>query len=135
MTDTTGAEIHQGSCLCGAVHWRVTGPLRSIIACHCHQCRKTSGHFAAMTSTPHDRFELIRDDGLAWYQSSAEARRGFCRTCGSSLFWQPTAEARIAIAAGTIDGPTGLAVARHIYCADKGDYYDLPADIPCLPEH
>lgn len=125
-------QIHDGGCLCGRVRWRVVGPMRAIVACHCTQCRKTSGHFAAMTSAPLDRFELLRDEGLAWYESSATASRGFCRHCGGNLFWKPAGEARVSITAGSIDGPTGLAVARHIFCADKGDYYDLPGDVPCL---
>jgi hypothetical protein len=34
-----------GSCLCGAVAFEITGALRSVIACHCHQCRKQTGTY------------------------------------------------------------------------------------------
>ena len=34
-----------GSCLCGAVAFEITGPLRPVIACHCHQCRKQTGTY------------------------------------------------------------------------------------------
>lgn len=133
-SDTVGAVVHEGGCLCGAVRWRTHGPLRAIFACHCTQCRRTSGHFWATTSAPLDRFAFTCDDGLAWYRSSAEAERGFCRQCGSALFWKPADEPRIAIAAGSFDGPTGLETAAHIFCAFKGDYYDLPTDVPLYPE-
>jgi hypothetical protein len=133
MTDEDAAE-RTGGCLCGAVRWQARGRLRAVIACHCRQCRKTSGHFAAMTSVPDDRFTLTRDDGLAWYRASDSATRGFCRLCGSSLFWKPEGEARISIAAGSVDGPTGVTIAAHIYCADKGDYYAIADDAPHFAE-
>lgn len=116
-----------GCCLCGAVQFQVEPPLRDVIACHCSQCRKTSGHFWAATSVPHERFRLIKDEGLRWFQSSDIARRGFCNQCGSSLFWQPEGEARISIAAGALEGPTGLRTIEHWCLEDKGDYYPTPA--------
>ncbi len=117
---------HRGSCLCGAVVYEVRGPLRSVIACHCHQCRKQTGHFMAATSAPRDRFRLLRDEGLRWYRSSVEAQRGFCGQCGSVLFWSMDGRPDISIAAGSIDGPTGLRTEGHIFCASKGDYYAIP---------
>lgn len=116
---------HSGSCLCGAVAYEAEGGLRKVVGCHCTMCRKTTGHFMAATAAKHANFRLTRSDGLAWYQSSPTARRGFCRICGSTLFWQGDGRDHIAIAAGTLDGPTGLTIEGHIFCADKGDYYEL----------
>jgi hypothetical protein len=78
-----------------------------------------------MTSVPLERFWLERETALSWYRSSDSAERGFCRVCGSNLFWKPANEARISIAAGTLDGPTGLSISEHVFCADKGDYYEI----------
>lgn len=117
------AEVHTGSCLCGAVAFEVEAPLRPVTACHCTQCRAWSGHYVAATSVPLDRFRLLNDVGLRWVRASAAARRGFCGVCGARLFWQPDAEARISIGAGALDGPTGLAIAEHIFTEDAGDYY------------
>lgn len=116
---------HLGSCLCGKVAYEVDGPLRDVIGCHCTQCRKTTGHFLAATAANLSDFRLVRDEGLAWYRSSDTAKRGFCRECGSTLFWQGDGRDNIAIAAGSLDGETGLTVEGHIFCADKGDYYEL----------
>ncbi len=120
-------DVHTGGCLCGGVRYRLTGPLRPVIACHCIQCRKTSGHHAAMTSVPNGRFSLEADETLVWYRSSDSARRGFCKRCGGNLFWEPKGEGRVSITAGTLDGATGLAIERHIFTDFAGDYYDLPA--------
>jgi hypothetical protein len=117
---------HLGSCLCGECVYEVRGPLRNVIACHCTQCRKQTGHFMAATSALKADFHLIRAAPLRWYRASAQAERGFCATCGSTLFWRADGEEEISITAGTLDGPTGLRIEGHIFCADKGDYYSIP---------
>ena len=121
------SATHAGGCLCGAVRFEAVAPLRAFIACHCGQCRKQSGHYTAMTSVPLERFSLTRQDGLGWHRASEAAERGFCRQCGSLLFWKPLDEARISISGGAFDGPTGVAIEKHIFCADKGDYYEIEA--------
>ena len=115
----------RGSCLCGACAYEVHGPLRNIIACHCTQCRKQTGHYLAATNAPLADFRLLRSDSLRWYRASPRAQRGFCATCGSTLFWQADGRETISIAAGSLDGPTGLTTEGHIFCADRGDYYTI----------
>lgn len=122
--------MKSGGCLCGQVRYTVTGPLRPVIACHCTQCRKTSGNFVTATSARRDCIEIIGD--VTWYESSRKIRRGFCGRCGSNLFWDGPGE-NLSIFAGTIDGETGLRLAGHIFCADKGDYYEINDDLPKAP--
>lgn len=122
-----------GSCLCGAVRFRITGPLRAVVGCHCTQCRKQTGHYMPATGTLLKYFELVEDRGLRWYEASEIAKRGFCAECGSTLFWQAHGADRLAIAAGSIDGPTGVETVAHIFVADKGDYYDLDDVLPQFP--
>lgn len=117
---------YRGSCLCGECVYEVHGPLRNIVACHCTQCRKQTGHFMAATSAQLSDFHLIRAEALRWYRASATAERGFCARCGSTLFWRADGGAEISITAGTLGGPTGLRIEGHIFCADKGDYYSIP---------
>lgn len=131
----TEPEMHDsrtGGCLCGAVRYRITGPLRPVVACHCHQCRRTSGHYAAATRVAAEHFTLDRDDGLRWYESSPGIHRGFCGVCGSSLLWQPH-RGSVGIMAGTLDGPTGLRIAGHIHTATAGDYYTIDPALPQSP--
>ena len=118
-------ERHTGSCLCGAVAYEVEGPLREVIGCHCTQCRKQTGHYMAATAAKLAKFRIVKDEGLRWYRSSDIAERGFCQICGSTLFWQGKGRDYVAIAAGSVDGETGQRIAFHIFCADKGDYYEI----------
>tara|TARA_R110001592_G_scaffold68934_8_gene211432 strand:- start:4720 stop:5136 length:417 start_codon:yes stop_codon:yes gene_type:complete len=119
------ASAVTGSCLCGGVAFsaqRFDGP---VVACHCTQCRKTSGHFVAATRAKRAHIKFSRDETLTWFRSSAEAERGFCNQCGGNLFWRRIDSENMSIMAGTLDAPTGLHLTRHIYVVDKGDYYDI----------
>jgi len=123
-----------GGCLCGAVRYRVTGPLRPVIMCHCTQCRRMTGHVMAATAARRADFELLSGAALAWYAASHEARRGFCARCGSTLFWDGAGRDYISIAAGTLDDSGDLRVAFHIFTADKGGYYDIEPGAPQYPD-
>ena len=98
------------------------GPLRPVIACHCSQCRKSSGHFVAATSAARDKVAITGE--VTWYQSFERARRGFFATCGSQMFWDGLGD-NLSIFAGCFDGATGATISGNIFCADKGDYYGI----------
>ncbi|MEO1106934.1 MAG: GFA family protein [Pseudomonadota bacterium] len=122
--------MYSGSCLCGSVAFEIDGELSPPSACHCGQCRKQSGHVWASTWTHEDNLSFTANDTLKWFEASDIARRGFCGACGSFLFWQHKDEDTISISMGAFDAPTGLHLARHIFVADKGDYYEIRDDLP-----
>lgn len=122
-----------GGCLCGAVRYTIDGPVRNIVACHCGQCRRTTGHFMCAASVKRRYFTMDEDRGLKWYRASESAGRGFCGECGSTLFWLSDAGEHISIAAGTLDDDTGIRIQGHIFTATKGGYYDLEPGLPAWP--
>ncbi len=122
--------MHKGSCLCGAVRFEVQGPLPEASACHCSKCRKHTGHYEAGVDVPRDRVSIWGEEAVSWYFSSEKVRRGFCATCGSSLFFDAVHLDRIGINMGAFDGPTGTKIGLHIFVADKGDYYTLGDGVP-----
>ena len=115
----------KASCLCGGVRFEVTGGLRDVVACHCIQCRKQTGNYMSATGCPDEALKLTSENGLTWYESTPGYRRGFCSTCGSTLFWKAAGSERIAIAAGVFDDPLGVTLKGHIYCDFAGDYYEI----------
>jgi hypothetical protein len=128
MTDLPRAT---GRCLCGAVRFEVRGQLRDVFTCRCVECRRWSGHVFAASAARREDIVFVEERGLRWIdspESESHARRGFCRECGSSLFWDPPRRDTIAVAAGSLDEPTGLRLAGHVYVSQTPDYEPVPDD-------
>ncbi len=123
-------KITTGGCHCGAVRYEVIGPLRDVINCHCSMCQKSHGNFGPHSKARKVNITITKNTGLAWYKTSDIARRGFCRECGSGLFWEPFDLEATGIIAGTIDSPTGLKTIGHIFVGEKADYYEITDDHP-----
>jgi hypothetical protein len=123
-------QVITGGCQCGGVRYEVRGKLRDVIACHCVQCRRTSGHFVAATACRRCSFTLVKSDSLKWYVAVSAYRRGFCGECGSSLFFEEVGGERVSIAAGSLDEPQGLKIAAHLFVSEAGDYYEIDAFAP-----
>lgn len=128
MTETD--KLTTGGCLCGAVRYQVKGPLRDVINCHCSMCQRLHGNFGPHSKAPKDKITITKSDGLAWYRTSAVARRGFCRECGSGLFWEPDKQDATGIVAGTIDAPSNLKTIGHIFVAEKPEFYEISDGLP-----
>ena len=122
------SSVHKGSCLCGDITFEVSSTLEPATACHCTQCRKQTGHYFASSDVP--RAALRVTGKVSWYASSEKVQRGFCGRCGSTLFWDPIRQDRIAIALGAFDTPTQTRLKMHIFVASKGYYYDIGDGLP-----
>ena len=126
----------KGQCLCGDVQFTIErGDLEPPDACHCTQCRRFAGNYWTTVSTPITGLAFQQgENDVVWYRSSEVAKRGFCKTCGASLFYTADGIAdrkhRMAVALGTLDQPTGLKLHEHIHVSDKGDYYDIADGLP-----
>jgi hypothetical protein len=119
-----------GACLCAGVRFTLDAAPTAPTACHCAQCRKQTGHYLASANVPKASVRMHSADTLRWFPSSEKVRRGFCGACGSTLFWEPLRRDWTSVALGAIEGPTGLQLERHIFVAEKGDYYDIADGLP-----
>ena len=128
MTDNK--KLSTGGCLCGAVRYEVIGPLRDVVNCHCSMCQRLHGSFGPHSKARKVNITVTKDDGLAWYKTSEVAQRGFCRNCGSGLFWEPFELDATGIIAGTLDAPTELNTIGHIFVGEKSDFYEINDDAP-----
>ncbi|PCI59893.1 MAG: aldehyde-activating protein [Kordiimonadales bacterium] len=126
----TNTEVTTGGCLCGAVRYEIKGPLRDIVNCHCSMCQKLHGIYGAHSKARKINITMTNETGLSWYKTSDVAQRGFCRDCGSSLFWQPFDLDATGIIAGSLDGPTNLKTMGHIFVGEKSDFYEITDDLP-----
>ena len=115
----------KAKCLCGGVKLKTKGQLRHVINCHCSQCMKTHGNYAAYTSCLEKNVYFITNKTLKWYKSSLKAKRGFCSKCGASIFFKRLNSENISIAAGMFQNPTKLKTKSNIFIKGKLDYYKL----------
>lgn len=119
-----------GKCLCGAVTISVSGKLGPVGYCHCTQCRRQTGLYYATSNALVADVAISGEEHISRYRASPGAERAFCSVCGSALYWNGDGEETISLMAGLFDTPTGLAGGYHIYCADKGDFYEIKDGLP-----
>ncbi len=115
------------------MRYRVSGALRPVVDCHCSMCLRWHGHVGAYTDAKNADLTIEGEGVLAWYRSSGFAERGFCSTCGSSLFWRRDGSDMISITAGSLDQPSGLKTVRHIFTEQVADYYAITDGLERLP--
>tara|TARA_Y100001970_G_scaffold90763_1_gene114480 strand:- start:89 stop:502 length:414 start_codon:yes stop_codon:yes gene_type:complete len=118
------------SCLCKGVKFKTNGEHRNISNCHCIQCRKTHGIYGAYSNVEEKNINFLNKKTLKWFKSSKNAKRGFCRKCGASIFFKLNNSAYISIAAGMFDKPTKLKTFRNIYVGTKSDFYKITDKLP-----
>ena len=123
------------SCLCGGIQLKTKGPLRHVSNCHCRQCMKTHGNYAAYTNALEKDIKFIKKGTLKWFKSSKKARRGFCNKCGASIFFKFLGSDDISIAAGMFQNPTKLKTTINIFVKGKLDYYKLDNKLPKFSRH
>jgi hypothetical protein len=104
-----------GGCQCGAVRYALYAqPVRGNI-CHCGMCRKASGnYFAAFTGVKLENFAWTKGEP-AVFRSSVLAERGFCRDCGTPLFFRYVETNRIAVTIGSLDDPAAAGLPEKQY--------------------
>lgn len=122
----------RGSCLCGAVVWRVEGPFAHMSHCHCSRCRKAHGSaFGTYLEAPAERFAFEAGrDGVVRFASSAALARPFCGRCGSLVPDDAAGTGRVALPAGGLDGDPGVRPLAHIFVASKAPWHELSDTLP-----
>jgi len=134
---TTKAESASGSCLCGAVEFRVYFPTRWCVHCHCSMCRIAHGAaFVTWVGVLRDQFEFISGEKhLNWYGSSEPASRGHCNRCGSSLLFQSSRwEGEIHVTLASFVNAIDRSPAAHVFFDNHVDWAKLGDDLKRYPE-
>lgn len=77
----------KGSCLCKAVQFSFTLKHKHFDACHCTMCRIWGGG-PSFTVESNGDIEFVGAENITRYSSSDWANRGFCKQCGTNLFYE-----------------------------------------------
>ena len=128
MTET---ESREGGCLCGALRYRLQGPVRSIVHCHCRMCQKASGApLVTWLTLPKAGFQVSRGE-LRPFESSDHGQRGFCPGCGTQItFWTRHHPDDIDVTVASLDEPGKVAPERHIWTGSRISWLHLDPDLP-----
>ncbi len=116
-------ENLKGQCLCGRVSVVVSWVSGEVGACHCGTCRRWGGGpYLSLSGGNRVRFDGEKD--IAVYASSEWAERGFCRRCGTHLFYRLQENQHHYLPAGLFPG-TGGQMTHQVFIDEKPDYYDF----------
>lgn len=124
---------YDGSCLCGAVRYRIRGPLGPLDNCHCTDCRKSHGAaFATYLEVPVRSLDwLAGRETLRTYAAASGTKRSFCPTCGSTLIcWVDSEPDLVEVAAGTLDTPLRARIVSHTFVRSKAPWYEIHDGAP-----
>jgi len=79
-----------GNCLCKKIEINLSKECDCVTACYCKMCRTwTDGAlFSLEQAYLENDAELKGKDWLQEYESSDIAKRGFCKNCGTTLYYK-----------------------------------------------
>lgn len=113
-----------GRCLCGSVEYTASEQMEDYGVCHCDACRRwASGPFFATNGDASIKFK--GEENISRYKSSDWAERGFCKNCGSNLFYYLVPTGQYMMAVGTLDDQASLIMHTEVFIDEKPASYDF----------
>ncbi len=117
-------QIGKGTCLCGSVQITAPAMSRKLTACHCYMCRKwTGGPLLSVFGGPDIEFK--GEENISVYNSSQWAERGFCKKCGSGLFYRFKEKQQYYIPIGIFDNSEDISFEEQLFIDQKPEYYSF----------
>ncbi|ACG76523.1 conserved hypothetical protein [Phenylobacterium zucineum HLK1] len=124
---------YEGGCFCGRVRFRAEGAPVNVRVCHCRMCQRVTGQpfFArALFAT-----EQVAIEGEPqWFASSDDLSRGFCPTCGTTLFSRRGSAGRTSVALAALDDPSALSPTDHFWVESRVAWLKLDDGLPQHPQ-
>ena len=118
-----------GGCQCGAIRFRIDGPLGRPSICHCRMCQKATGGFFGPYVSAEVKHLTWTRGALKHFQSSNKVRRGFCEACGTPLTFEYNDEVT-ELAIGAFDDPEAAAPVIQMVRETRLSFIDRLADLP-----
>lgn len=128
-------DYHEATCICGKVRLEIQKISNDFIVCHCDTCKKWNG--GPQLAIPCGTGIKIRgNEYLSEFSSSPWAKRGFCRSCGTHLYFKMNQSGSYNILLGVlnIDKNAELQMSMQYFIDLKPDYYSFDSDCPVMTE-
>lgn len=120
------AETHEGKCLCGSVTFTAEIAEKHADVCHCAMCQKWAGGIAMLVDAV--SLSVSENEHLGIYKASEWAERGFCKKCGSSLFWRMQDGSHATVSVASLESSEGFTFTKEIFIDEKPDFYSFAQD-------
>ncbi len=126
------ADALSGGCQCGAVRYRITGPLGQSGICHCRMCQKAGGNFGmVLVTAPVRQLEWTRGKPAEFAPTSITVR-GFCEDCGTPLYMREEGDVNYEMTVGSLDTPDIAPPLSEVGIENKRAWFHT---ITALPGH
>ncbi len=112
----------QGLCLCGAIQVTAKDAEKSVGACHCKMCRRWGGG-PFMEIDCGTEVAIKGEENVSVFDSSAWAERGFCRRCGTHLFYRLKKTGQHMIPVGLFEDEEDLVFDNQVFIDEKPPFY------------
>lgn len=121
----------EGGCLCGAIRYRIAGPVSLAVHCHCSMCRRASGApVMTFVVAGKEDFRVIKGEP-AVYRSSEHGERDFCPRCGAQLTFRTTRRPDdVDVTVGSLDRPERHPADHHIWTDNRLPWLHLDEQLP-----
>ncbi|AFZ55671.1 GFA family protein [Anabaena cylindrica FACHB-243] len=118
----SNVSVAKGSCLCGVVSVSTTNMSNHVGACHCNMCRQWGGGPLLAIECGSD-VTFSGEENIGVYQSSEWAERGFCKRCGTHLFYKLRQNNQFFMPVGLFNNGEGLIFDHQFFIDEKPEYY------------
>ncbi len=124
--------VADGGCLCGAVRYTLKGELLWAGHCHCESCRRQTSSPVTSFFTIYEKDMMFHGDkSIGTYISSKDVERGFCKQCGSPIYYMNNSRAgEIDLYAMTLDDPERFTPQSHAFLEEKISWLHLNDGLP-----
>ena len=122
MSEEATTSERSGRCLCSAVTITATESPSAVGACHCRMCRRWGGG-PYMELACGTEVTFTGEDNIGVYDSSDWAERGFCRRCGTHLFYRVKETRQHMVPVGLFDRDDDLTFTAQVFVDERPAYY------------
>ena len=125
--------IGEGNCLCGAVGIKAKDVPQKTGTCHCSMCRKWHGGPGFSVPCGPD-LEFTGQENITIFDSSSWAQRGFCKQCGTHLFYKLKQTGLHMVSTSLFDNIKDFIFDHQYYIDQKPEYYSFADETDNLTE-
>ena len=113
-----------GRCLCGKIELHAQAVDVHVHACHCNMCQLWNGGptFSVSCGT---QVSFSNADNITVYRSCEWAELGFCKICGSHLFYRLVESGDYLLHPGSLESSDELILEEQVFVDEKPSWYSF----------